>query len=247
MLKIIYRICDLRDGGTKIPHINKRQCFLNFIEVFGTQNLSIIADNTRQETIDFLSRFTPHIEQTSLGNSGSFLYALDMAVRFDDDQPIYLVEDDYLHHSKGPVYIAEGLTRADYVSLYDHADKYMQPSPNPLVAEGGENTKVILTASSHWKFTNSTTMTFAVKVKTLKVDQQVFRHYCSRPIPLDYQIFRKLAESGRTVITPIPGRSTHCDHAPSPLFFDYPIPMKQAKAMMDTDSAAPQNRHQVSA
>lgn len=227
MLKIIYRICDLRDGGTKIPQISKRQCFLNFIEVFGTEHLTIVADNTRAETLEFLGRFTTDIVTTSLGNSGSFLHALDIATGLDDDQAIYLLEDDYLHHPKGPVYIAEGLARADYVSLYDHADKYMQPSPNPLVNDGGENTKVILTASTHWKFTNSTTMTFAAKAGTLKADQQVFRHYCNGAIPMDFHIFRKLAEAGRTVISAIPGRSTHCDHMPSPLFFESQIPMKQ--------------------
>ena len=227
MLKLIYRICDHRDGGTKIPQINKRQCFLNFVEVFGTENLTIIADNTRQETIDFLSRFTKSIERTSLGNAASFIYALDIAVQLEDDQPIYLVEDDYIHNLKGPQYIAEGLERADYVSLYDHADKYMKNSPNPLVSGGGENTKVILTASTHWKFTNSTTMTFATHAKTLKADQHVFRHYCSGSTPLDYFIFRKIAEAGRTLITPIPGRSTHCDEYPSPFIFDAPLPFKQ--------------------
>ncbi len=227
MLKLIYRICDHRDGGTKIPQINKRQCFLNFVEVFGTDNLMIIADNTRQETIDFLSRFTSSIERTSLGNAASFVHALDIAVQFEDDQPIYLVEDDYIHTLKGPQYIAEGLERADYVSLYDHSDKYMTNSPNPLVSGGGENTKVILTPSIHWKYTNSTTMTFATRAKTLKADQQVFRHYCSGSTPLDYFIFRKIAETGKTLITPIPGQSTHCDEYPSPFIFDAPLPFKQ--------------------
>jgi hypothetical protein len=94
MLKKIYRICDHRDGGTKIPQINKQQCFLNFIEVFGTDNLIIVADNCRKVTIDFLGRFTTNIEITSLGNSGSFLFAMDLALQFNDDQLIYLVEDD---------------------------------------------------------------------------------------------------------------------------------------------------------
>ena len=225
-LKIIYRICDHRNGGTKIPQINKRQCFLNFIEVFGNDNLIIVADNTSEATIEFLSRFSNSIERTSLGNSASFIHALNIAVGFDDAQSVYLVEDDYLHLPKGPQYIAEGLERADYVSLYDHADKYMAKSPNPLVSSGGENTKVILTSSSHWKHTNSTTMTFAVKAGTLKADQQVFRHFCNGKIPLDFLIFRKLAEVGRTVMTPIPGRSTHCDEYPSPFIFDSPLPFK---------------------
>lgn len=227
MLKLIYRICDHRNGGTKIPQINKRQCFLNFVEVFGTENLTIVADNTRQETIDFLSRFTDAIELTSLGNAASFIYALDIALQLNEDQPVYLVEDDYIHAPKGPQYIAEGLERADYVSLYDHADKYLANSPNPLVSGGGENTKVILTASTHWKYTNSTTMTFATHAKTLKADQQVFRHYCSGHTPSDYFIFRKIAETGRTLITPIPGRSTHCDEYPSPFIFDTPLPFKR--------------------
>ena len=228
MLNIIYRISDHRNGSTKIPQINKMSCFLNFIEVFGNENLIIVADNTREETIDFLNRFTPHIERTKLGNSGSFIHSLNIALELDDNQSVYMIEDDYLHHPMGPTYIAEGLERADYVTLYDHADKYMSKSPNPLVSCGGENTKVILTASTHWKFTNSTTMTFATSVKTLKADQAVFRHCCTRKIPSDYLIFRKLAEAGRSVISPIPGRSTHCDEYLSPFFFNIPLAFKQA-------------------
>ena len=225
MLKIIYRICDLRNGNTKIPGISKRQCFLNFVEVFGVDNLTIIADHTCQETVDFIRKYIQDIEITTLGNSGSFIHALDMALRCEDEQSVYFVEDDYLHHDKAPAFLHEGLERADYVNLYDHADKYMSKGPNPLVSDGGENTKVILTASSHWKYTNSTTMTFAARVKTLRADQDIFRHYCNGAIPLDYHIFRHLAERGRTLITPIPGRSTHCDEYPSPFIFDRPIPL----------------------
>jgi len=227
MLKKIYRICDHRNGGTKIPQINKRQCFLNFIEVFGTDNLIIVADNCRKVTIDFLGRFTTNLKTTSLGNSGSFLFAMDLALQFNDDQLIYLVEDDYLHHPGGPRFLLEGLQRADYVSLYDHADKYMQRSPNPLVTGGGENTKVILSASSHWKFTNSTTMTFAVRSATLKADQDVFRSHCAQSIPADYFLFRQLAQKGRTLISPIPGRSTHCDEYPAPFIFNIALPFKK--------------------
>ena len=226
MLKKIYRICDHRNGGTKIPQINKRQCFLNFVEVFGTDDLLIVADNCREATIEFLSRFSTDIRQTRLGNSGSFLFAMDLAMQFNDNQQLYLVEDDYLHHSGGPRFLQEGLQRADYVSLYDHADKYMQRSPNPLVTCGGENTKVILTASTHWKFTNSTTMTFAVRAGTLKDDQDIFRSHCTRSIPADYFLFRKLAQKGRTLVTPIPGRATHCDEYPAPFIFDTALPFK---------------------
>jgi hypothetical protein len=231
MLKIIYRICDLRQGRTKIPEINKRQCFLNFVEVFGTNNLMIIADHTSPETIEFLSKYTDAIERTELGNSGSFLHALELALQFEDDQPVYLLEDDYLHLPGCPGLLHEGLQRADYVSLYDHADKYAMQGPNPMVSNGGENTKVILTPSSHWKYTNSTTMTFATRSGVLKADQEIFRRFCANPIPADFFIFRALAERGRTLATPIPGRSTHCDGYPSPFIFNSPFPFAPERCL----------------
>jgi glycosyltransferase involved in cell wall biosynthesis len=227
MLKKIYRICDHRNGGTKIPHVTKRQCFLNFIEVFGVDNLVVVADNTSQGTIEFISRYVSTIERTSLGNSGSFLYAAQLALQYHDDDLVYLVEDDYLHLPKSRQCLLEGLQHADYVSLYDHADKYMLHSPNPLVKDGGENTKVILTASSHWKYTNSTTMTFATKVGTFKADQSLFKDHCKDAIPKDYYLFRALAQRGRTLLTPIPGRSTHCDEYPSPFIFNSAFPFKK--------------------
>lgn len=225
MLYKIYRICDLGDGRTKIDTITKRQCFLNFTEVFGSKGLTVVADNTGPETIAFMRSFGAEIHQTALGNSGSFLYALDLALALPEEASVYLVEDDYLHQAASQTHIRQGLELADYVSLYDHPDKYMDPSPNPLVKQGGEATKVLLTRSSHWKMTNSTTMTFAARVRTLRRDADVMRRYCQMPIPQDFFMFCELLKRGRRLVTPIPGRSTHCDHFPSPFIFDAPLPM----------------------
>lgn len=224
MLYKIYRICDRRDGRTKIDTITKQQCFLNFVEVFGTAGLTVVADNTRAETIEFLRGFAADIHATALGNSGSFLYARDLALALPEDALVYLVEDDYLHQPDAVTHIREGLELADYVSLYDHPDKYMDPSPNPLVKQGGEMTKVLLTRSSHWKLTNSTTMTFAARVRTLRQDAAVMQRYCRAPVPQDFFMFCELLKHGRRLVTPIPGRSTHCDHFPSPFIFDTPLP-----------------------
>ena len=225
MLYKIYRICDQRDGHTKMESVSKRQCFRNFIEVFGTRGLKVVADNTRPATIDFLRGFVSEIHETALGNSASFRYALDLALSLPEEASVYLVEDDYLHQAGGETYIREALQLADYVSLYDHPDKYMSKSPNPLVNRGGEVTRVLLTPSSHWKLTNSTTMTFAARVRTLRRDAAVMRRYCQLPIPQDFLMFCELLEHGRRLVTPIPGRSTHCDHFPSPFFFDASFPM----------------------
>ena len=246
MLHRIYRICDLRDGRTKIDRITKRQCFENFTAVFGSDHLTVVADHCRPETVDYLRGFTDRVFETDLGNSGSFLHALKLALALPDTDSVYLVEDDYLHQAGGPEFIAQGLEKADYVSLYDHPDKYADPSPNPLVKNGAEATRVILTRSTHWKQTNSTTMTFAARVSTLRRDAAAMEKYCRNPVPADFAMFGDLLKKGRTLITPIPGRATQCDDFPAPFIFDAPLPgleqegvPEKTDARTETGSAGP--------
>ena len=225
MLKKIYRICDKRGGRTLIKGISKRDCFLNFIKVFGTTDLTVVADNTKPDTIEFIKTFTSNVHVTALGNSKSFLYALDIAIHNNRvSDAVYLVEDDYLHLGNAEKIILEGIQRADYISLYDHPDKYMNPGPNPFVQDGGEVTKVILTQSTHWKYTNSTTMSFAAKIQTLKEDYEIIKRHCVTERPLDFKMFCNLGKLNKKIITPLPGRSTHCDHFPAPFIFRQPRP-----------------------
>ncbi len=242
MIQKIYRLSDNRDGRTKIDGISKYQCFFNFIDVFGRQGTTVVADNVKPETEKLLVSQVEDVHVTALGNSKSFVYALNLAVRQPDNRIVYLVEDDYLHLPDAENIIAEGLEKADYVSLYDHPDKYMSPGPNPLVQDGGEVTKVILTRSTHWKYTNSTTMTFAARAHTLKRDYDLLKQHCETDIPLDFSMFTLLLQRGRKLITPIPGRSTHCDRFPSPFFFDSasklsPHPSERTRQNPSTSSA----------
>jgi hypothetical protein len=152
-----------------------------------------------------------------LGNAASCLYTIDLALErvHDPNEHVYFVEADYLHRPDSFKVLQEGLARFDYVTLYDHPDKYMKPSPNPFVQEGGEVTKVYLTTSSHWKQTNSTTMTFAVKVSTLREDRAVFAEFCQgRKIPDDFRCFLTLTQKRqRKLVSPLPGYSTHGESA----------------------------------
>jgi hypothetical protein len=156
--------------------------------------------------------------QTNLGNAGSLKAAFDLAMTYDDNDIVYFVEDDFLHLPNPKEYLVEALDKVDYVSLYDHSDKYAK-GPNPFVDDFGENTKVFLTKSSHWKFTNSTVQTFATRVKTLKEDKDIlYKYNFQNQIPDSFRTFTELLKKGRTLATPIPGRATHC-HPPwlSPL------------------------------
>ena len=150
---------------------------------------------------------------TSLGNSQSFLFAMNYALsNFREDDAVYFLECDYLHLPSSSYILEEGLTISDYVTGYDHPDKYINGGPNPYILEGGEQTRVLLTKSSHWKLTNSTTMTFLVKIKTLCEDRDIIEQHCGGSTPCDFDLFCKLIQNkGRKLVSPLPGISTHME------------------------------------
>jgi hypothetical protein len=71
----------------------------------------------------------------------------------------------------------------------------------------------MLSTSSHWKVTNSTTMTFASKVKTLRKTENILREYTQGSYPRDFDMFVHLYNSAHYLVTPIPGYSTHGETA----------------------------------
>jgi hypothetical protein len=56
-------------------------------------------------------------------------------------------------------------------------------------------------------------MTFASKVKTLREDEYILRKFTSTNHPQDFQMFLALRDKGRSLITSIPGYSTHGETA----------------------------------
>jgi hypothetical protein len=217
-MKIIYRISDSGYNKVKPRYINNRNCLWNAINVFKDAEWSIIADNISEETDNMLFQYVNNldiIEHVSVGHgAGTFNLALDKALTFDDNEIVYFCENDYLHKPGSQKVIEEGLNEigADFVSLYDHPDKYIDGA-NPYVQGGGEMTRVMLSTSSHWKVTNSTTMTFASKVKTLRKTENVLREYTQGSYPRDFDMFISLYNSAHYLVTPIPGYSTHGETA----------------------------------
>ena len=220
-MKIYYRLSDHGYQKVKPDYINNEKCLtnlmLNFTDTYSDtvirDELIVIADNVGDETYEWLSSLDLNVKRTDFGSGAqSFNYVLDEAVKLDDDTTVYFVEDDYLHLPNSRKILMEGISLgADYVSLYDHPDKYINGNQggNPFVEDGGEVTKVFRSESCHWKLTNSTTMTFASRVKTLKEDLGIMKTWTVGTYPDDFKMFLELRENGRTLITPLPGYSTH--------------------------------------
>lgn len=216
MLTIFYRVSNNSYKKEKLPLATKEGCLKNFLKVFdnGQNKIHILGDNITEEPLKAFLLGLPSpavtLEFSQLNNAQSFKYVYSKAVGLPDTETVYFVEDDYLHLPKSSIALEEALQRSYYASLYDHPDKYVD-GINPYVKHGGEVTKVIKTNSTHWKFTNSTTMTFAAKAKTLKEDKEVWDEFLTGAHPHDFHAFVALYKKGRSLVTPIPALATHAE------------------------------------
>jgi len=218
-MRIIYRISDAGYSKVKPEYINNENCLKNAVDVFKDNDWLVIADNVSQETGTMIQKYVPKSDiHYALKGSGAetFNLALDTALTYDDEEIIYFIENDYLHKPGSEKVIKEGLDLgASFVTLYDHPDKYMDPSRggNPYCKGGAEDTRVYLSKSSHWKITNSTTMTFAAKVKTLREVEPILRKHTTGTYPRDFDMFLELRENNHILISSIPGYATHGETA----------------------------------
>ena len=221
-MKILYRISDAGYSKIKPDYITNEACLKNFCSVFFEyiSDIYTIADNCSESTLDMINKYIDpiNIEKVSIGHgAGTFNLALDRALKMDNNEVVYFVENDYLHKQQSSKAIQEGLSLgASFVSLYDHPDKYLDPSNggNPYCEGGAEDTRVYLTDSCHWKITNSTTMTFASTVATLKRTEPILRKYTNQGhYPDDFKMFMDLREQNELLVTPLPGYATHGETA----------------------------------
>jgi len=208
-MKLYYRISDKSYEKQKLIGATKKVCLNNFLEVFeevDTCDIMILCDNCEPETIEMVKATGLIFGIGEEGNAGSLRTALGGALAMcEDDELVYFCEDDYLHLPNAPTLLEEGIKRADYVTLYDHPDKYSR------FYNGGEHSKVIRTPSSHWRYTASTCMTFGVKAKTLREDMETWKKFTSEDHPHDYHIFTELGEKKRRLAVCIPGAACHTD------------------------------------
>ena len=214
---VIYRISDSGYDKLKPSYISNENCLRNAAKVFHNGVFHVIADNVSEQTYNMIANYVDAqmIQRVSVGHgAGTFNLGLDIALSYPDDTIIYNLENDYIHKPGSQTLIEEALTLgAHYCSLYDHPDKYRGAAfgGNPFIDnDGGEYTKVYCTKSSHWKITNSTTMTFAAKTGTLRQDEKILRKWTNKGhCPRDFDMFLDLRKKGRALMTSIPGSATH--------------------------------------
>jgi len=190
----------------------KKPCLENLFSVFNNHNIYILGDDLSEDMMVFLKSHNVTVDNQVRGKDKYMIDKFEFCRNnFKSDDIVYMVEDDYMHYPGSDILFEEGLQHADYVTLYDHPDKYSQfIHPNPELTDLGEHTIVFLTKSSHWKYTNSTTGTFAFKHKTLVEDYDIWMDQVVNNIwGYDYQGFINIRKNNRKVASCIPGRSAH--------------------------------------
>lgn len=221
-MRVLYRISDNGYKKVKFENASKWSCLENFVSAWNVRGeITLYVDKVIPETQEYLDKFCPTmdiIQKPIQGGSsaGSWRIVMNEALDLPDDEVVYFVEDDYFHLPGSRQALLEAIDRAHYVTLYDAPDKYVPArlGGNPLIEDdGADATKVILTPSHHWRLTNSTTMTFACRVGTLREDEAIWDKWTAGSHPHDFQCFLELREQGRALLSPLPSLSTHCEPA----------------------------------
>ncbi len=197
----------------RFPGFSREKCYHNLLSTIDPSvKVTFFLDTSHAQGEHFLLKQNryPVINIKAGTEALSFLTMLDyvMAHSYDPETIIYFLEDDYLHKPEWTKILREGiaLPSVDYVTLFDHKDKYFLPEYQNLQSQ------VFHTTSCHWRTTPSTTNTYAMKFKTLKRDVEIHRQYSlDRKITADHQKFCALAQHNALLVSSIPGWATHVE------------------------------------
>lgn len=137
------------------------------------------------------------------------LYLLDQIYQRDypSGDYVYLLENDYLHDYDWVYFFNQLISSSipfDYVSLYDHPDKYpFRKGFHEM--HTGLVSRVYVAGDRHWRTVPSTCYSFITSAKKFKEDFEILKSDL-----MDHQMFAELEKKERVVLSPIPGLATHC-------------------------------------
>ena len=217
MIRIFQRHCNFSTQSAHKPRptwFDREKIFDSFISTLDERVDYTAFHDSGNGSIEEHFLQNKNVNKVSMlgGNDAqSFLNVLNYVVeqKYDDNDIIYFLEDDYLHRAGWIDIMLEGFEYigADYYTLYDHPDKYFLQMYENL------QSKIIATPSVHWRTTPSTTNTYACKFETLKKHLDIHIQYCDlvEKWTKDHNKFTHLWKIGSNLISCMPGYSTHIE------------------------------------
>jgi len=184
------------------------KCFINLLNTIEGKNvdLHLIMDGNIENNFvkKYQDKYTLHtIDAKSDQISFWETWKIAKETLIEEKDLIYFLENDYLHVENWVEKITELFSTfqgLNYISLYDHNDKYFLPMYDDLVS------KIFVSSTHHWRTTPSTCGSFVISKQMFEED---YNEHTT--ISGDHNKFLYLTSNkNRFVLTPIPGLSTHC-------------------------------------
>ena len=201
-----YNVIDSKDHA-RSEGFSYEKCFDNLLKTIENHpniKLTVMMDGTKEGT--FLENYIGNIYEFNGGSDmSSFFETVKYAKNqnLNENDLVYFLENDYLHVNDWVDKVIDLFSTfqgLNYVSLYDHNDKYFLPMYNDLVS------KIIATSKHHWRTTPSTCGSFIINKQILDEDFDILSTMNG-----DHNKFLYLNSTrSRFVLSPIPGLSTHC-------------------------------------
>jgi hypothetical protein len=197
------------DGNDRPMWFDFEKCFINLLSTIKNKNvkLNVVMDGDFNN--NWISKYKTNFNlyEIQAGNDTKSFFATTNIIKNDEtiknNDIIYFLEDDYVHHPDWVECIEDlfiTYANLNYVSLFDHLDKYYYEMYKNLVS------KIIVTNTRHWRTTPSTCGSFIIPKNIFMEDYDILSTRDG-----DHEKFLWLAKHrNRTVITPIPGLSSHC-------------------------------------
>jgi hypothetical protein len=217
MIRIFQRHCNFSSNSHNKPRpewFDREKIFDSFVSTLDERAEFTAFHDSGNGDIEnhFLNKKNVNKISKKGGNDAqSFLNLLNYVVEqnYDDEDIIYFLEDDYLHKPGWIDILLEGFEYigADYYTLYDHPNKYWSDMWDKFPSY------LIISPSTHWRTTVSTTNTYACKFKTLKKHFEIHVKYCDlvEKWTKDHEKFTHLWSIGSNLLSSIPGYSTHVE------------------------------------
>lgn len=188
------------------------KCFVNLLNTIKNNtniSLNVIMDGKISDNWIYKYKDQYNWHEIIGGNMNNVTlksYAIIKNYLCDKNDLIYILENDYLHMLdwyKKIQTLYNYFHNINYVSLYDHFDKYSHPMYDNLLS------KIWVTPDHHWRSTPSTCGSY---ITTKEIFMSDYDDHTGVTTPIgDHHKWLHLANSkNRFVMTPIPGLSTHC-------------------------------------
>jgi hypothetical protein len=168
--------------------------------------LTVFLDKHQNDPPHFVENYGRQVISKACGNeASSFLAVLDFVEQsdWDSEDIVVFLEDDYAVSPDWTEFVREGLQLADYVSLYDHPDKYSN-------MYSGIPCYLYKKPLRHWRTAPSTTNSYAMKKSTLMRDMAIHRHFSKDvSVSRDHEKFLELWNLGKKLVTCVPAAWSH--------------------------------------